>query len=198
MDAFGDDGNFELGELGAEHKVKLENRLRILQEGNIRRISGTAKAKAKFEKYHSKSEVLEYPAAADSTLQSGKRRHSEIEDKKPLIEEICEETSEKPQKKKRKTENGFEVPQDEKVEGEDDKKKKKKKRKKDVDEGEAEAEVKVEEPEQEETPKKKKKKKRDVEEDHTEVLEEVEGGGEEAPKKKKKKKKIKQEPEEES
>lgn len=48
VDALGEDGSFNLG---AEHKVKLEARLRILEEGNIRRISGTGKAKAKFAKY---------------------------------------------------------------------------------------------------------------------------------------------------
>lgn len=49
VDALGEDGTFNLG---VEHKVKLEARLRILEEGNIRRISGTGKAKAKFAKYH--------------------------------------------------------------------------------------------------------------------------------------------------
>lgn len=51
VDALGEDGSFDLG---TEHKVKLEARLRMLEEGNIRRISGTGKAKAKFEKYHGK------------------------------------------------------------------------------------------------------------------------------------------------
>lgn len=51
VDAFGEDVTFELG---AAHKVKLEARLRLLEEGNLRRVSGTGKAKAKFEKYHSK------------------------------------------------------------------------------------------------------------------------------------------------
>lgn len=130
VDALGEESSFELG---AEHKVKLESRLRILEEGNIRRISGTAKAKAKFEKFHAKSEVLEYPAAADSTLQSQKRRHSEIEEKKPLIEEIGEssETPEKPKKKKKKTEDDADVEikqevEEEAQEGEGKKKKKKK------------------------------------------------------------------------
>lgn len=49
VDALGEDGSFELG---AEHKAKVEARLRLLEEGNLRRISGTGKAKAKFEKYH--------------------------------------------------------------------------------------------------------------------------------------------------
>lgn len=81
VDALGEDGNFDLG---AEHKTKLEARLRILEEGNLRRISGTGKAKAKFEKYHTKSEYMQYPIAADTTLPSGKRKHSEIEDKKTI------------------------------------------------------------------------------------------------------------------
>lgn len=51
VDALGEDGSFTLG---ADHKVKLENRLRLLEEGNLRRISGTGKAKVKFEKYHHK------------------------------------------------------------------------------------------------------------------------------------------------
>lgn len=102
VDALGEDGNFDLG---AEHKTKLEARLRILEEGNLRRISGTGKAKAKFEKYHTKSEYMQYPIAADTTLPSGKRRHSEIEDKKPLIEEITKPDEEIPKKKKKKEAN---------------------------------------------------------------------------------------------
>lgn len=51
LDAFGEDVQFELG---AEHKVKLEARLRLLEEGNMKRLSGTGKAKAKLEKYHVK------------------------------------------------------------------------------------------------------------------------------------------------
>ncbi|KZC12356.1 PREDICTED: nucleolar protein 58 [Dufourea novaeangliae] len=109
VDALGEDSNFDLG---AEHKVKLEARLRILEEGNLRRISGTGKAKAKFEKYQSKSEYLQYPASADTTLPSIKRRHSEIEDKKPLsedkkplIEEIMTKQDEEVPKKKKKRQN---------------------------------------------------------------------------------------------
>lgn len=51
VDALGEDTNLDLG---AEHKATLEARLRILEDGNLKRISGTAKAKAKFEKYQSK------------------------------------------------------------------------------------------------------------------------------------------------
>jgi len=104
LDAMGEDNTFDLG---AEHKVKLEARLRLLEEGNLRRLSGTGKAKARFEKYHGKSEIHQYPTAADSTLPT-KRKHSESEDKKPLIEELSPETSHK--SKKMKKEAGFETP----------------------------------------------------------------------------------------
>ncbi|KAL6255267.1 hypothetical protein P5V15_013604 [Pogonomyrmex californicus] len=76
VDALGDTTSFELG---AEHKARLEARLRLLETGNMRRISGTAKAKAKFEKYHSKNEYMQYSTSVDSTLPT---------EKKPLIEEI--------------------------------------------------------------------------------------------------------------
>ncbi|KAJ8687593.1 hypothetical protein QAD02_023387 [Eretmocerus hayati] len=160
LDALGEDASFELG---AEHKVKLESRLRILEEGNIRRLSGTAKAKAKFEKFHAKSEVLEYPAAADSTLPSGvKRKYSESMDKKPLIEEIDTtiESPEKPKKKKKKSESGEikvevknepEEPQEEmeaEVVDETIKKKKKKKKKIKQEQDEPEEIVDEEQPEE--------------------------------------------------
>nr|XP_033324527.1 nucleolar protein 58 [Megalopta genalis]XP_033324528.1 nucleolar protein 58 [Megalopta genalis]XP_033324529.1 nucleolar protein 58 [Megalopta genalis] len=99
VDALGEDTNFDLG---AQHKAKLEVRMKILEEGNLRRISGTGKAKAKFEKYQTKSEYLQYPASADTTLPSNKRRHSEIEDKRPLIEEVVKREEEIPKKKKKK------------------------------------------------------------------------------------------------
>ena len=51
VDALGEDCSLDLG---AEHKVKVEARIRLLEEGNLRRISGTGKTKAKFEKYHGK------------------------------------------------------------------------------------------------------------------------------------------------
>lgn len=85
-------------DLGIEHRKLLEIRLKHLEEGNIRRISGTAKAKAKFEKYHGKNEYMQYSASVDSTLPS----------KRPLIEEIdtkesdTKESEEVPKKKKKK------------------------------------------------------------------------------------------------
>lgn len=50
-DAFGDNITMDLG---VAHKVKLEARLRLLEDGNLRKLSGTGKAKAKFEKYQAK------------------------------------------------------------------------------------------------------------------------------------------------
>ncbi|XP_023247357.1 nucleolar protein 58 [Copidosoma floridanum] len=172
VDALGEDGSFELG---AEHKVKLESRLRILEEGNIRKITGTARAKAKFEKFHTKSEILEYPAAADSTLPRGvKRRHSETEEQKPLKQE---------------------EPVEAEVEDTSHTKKKKKKKNKDEEAIVEPVEVKQEVEEAEVTQKKKKKK---AKKDQEEVQEAVETQDEplavdsEAPQKKKKKKKNKQ------
>lgn len=70
-----------------------------MEEGNVRRISGTGKAKAKFEKYHGISEIKQYPDAADSTLPVVKRKRSESEDVK---EEIKEEDPATPGSSKKK------------------------------------------------------------------------------------------------
>ena len=140
VDALGEEVNFDLG---AEHKAKLEARLRILEEGNLRRISGSGKAKAKFEKYHVKSEILQYPVAADSTLPTVKRRHSETEEKKPLIEEL---KSEEVLKKKKKEKVEVEDTEQEEVSA-----KKKKKKIKQEPEEETCVSLKIEEPEQEST-----------------------------------------------
>merc|ERR1712165_331540 len=75
VDALGEDGNTEIG---IEHRAKLESRLRVLEEGGNRRISGTGKAQAKWEKYENKSEVKTYDPSADSTLPSvPKKRKNE-------------------------------------------------------------------------------------------------------------------------
>lgn len=66
VDVFGEDNTFELG---MAHKVKLEARLRMLEEGNLRRLSGTGKAKAKFEKYHNKRYVGSEITCLESLLQ---------------------------------------------------------------------------------------------------------------------------------
>jgi len=51
VDALGDDPSLSLG---IEHKATLERKLRAMEDGSSRRISGTARAKAKFEKYQVK------------------------------------------------------------------------------------------------------------------------------------------------
>lgn len=103
VDAFGEEATFELG---AAHKVKLESRLRLLEEGNLRKLSGTGKAKAKFEKYQAKSEVFTYQPEADNTLNVKKRKHSEAEPETPVTQEPAEAEADvslvKSEKKKKK------------------------------------------------------------------------------------------------
>lgn len=160
VDAFGDEVTFDLG---TEHKVKLEQRLRMLEEGNLRKLSGTGKVKSQFEKYHAKSEIKTYQATDDSTIHSEtkKRKHSEVDTPKKLIEEIKDEEevvvkSEKKKKKKKDSiSEDYQVAKKVKTEDEEDadastseKKKKKKKVKEEVEEEEIE------------TPKSDKKKKK--------------------------------------
>ncbi|TMW45548.1 hypothetical protein DOY81_009374 [Sarcophaga bullata] len=116
VDAFGEEATFELG---AAHKVKLEARLRLLEEGNLRKLSGTGKAKAKFEKYQAKSEVFTYQPEADSTLSVKKRKHSEstadvstpakkerVEDEEEQeVEETTADLKSEKKKKKKKNKN---------------------------------------------------------------------------------------------
>lgn len=186
VDAFGEDVSMELG---TEHRAKLEMRLRLLEEGNMSRLSGTGKAKAKLEKYHAKSEVKVFKSGEDSTLPIGKKRKLSEGAK---IEEIEPEVKEEPS--------------DEPSAGESSKKKKKNKQK-DLDASTAEvahASKKIK-TEDEETPpeegaesqsekKKKKKKKRESQVAQPEEDEE-EPAVTETPtsQKKKKKKKVKEE-----
>uniref|UniRef100_A0A8D0E5V6 Nucleolar protein 58 n=1 Tax=Salvator merianae TaxID=96440 RepID=A0A8D0E5V6_SALMN len=165
-------GESTSAELGAENRLKVETRLRHLEEKGIRRISGTGKAMARADKYQHKSEVKTYDPSGESTLPlvPGKRKHESDEDadvprkaKKAKIVEIkVEEDSEEQQ-------------QEEQEEQEPVKKKKKKAKKGKVQEAE-EIVIEKEEEEEEEPP-------------STSVA--VEG----SEKKKKKKKKIKEEPE---
>lgn len=148
-------------ELGIEHRAKLEYRLKQLEEGGIRRISGSGKSKASFEKYEHKSQLHQYKAAADSTLPvtSAKRKFTEEEVKDEEEEEEDESPpifSEKSKKKKIKKEEPEEV---EEAEVPEVKKSKKKKRKLEAEE-EEEAVVEPEEDVEEQLPKKEKKKKK--------------------------------------
>ncbi|XP_044755099.1 nucleolar protein 58 [Coccinella septempunctata] len=181
VDALGEDG---IVDLGAEHKAKLEYRLRILEEGNIRRISGTGKAQAKFEKYHGVSQVVQYQSAADSTLPSSSKR--KFSDAFNTTQEDDEDI--KPDMVKKEPTN-----LDQQVE--ETPKQKKKKRKENLEEMQAEEspkkkvkQEKVEESNEnqtDETPKEKKKKKKKQETDVETQPEEPETTGESKKKKKK-------------
>lgn len=143
VDAFGEDVTMELG---TEHRAKLEMRLRLLEEGNLSRLSGTGKAKAKLEKYHSKSEVRSFKVAEDSTLPIGKKR------KLTETADNDEESEETPKIK--------EEPSDESAAQEGSSKKTKKKKHKERQESESEQQVsKKIKTEDEETMSAKKKKR---------------------------------------
>jgi len=142
VDALGEDVT---SEIGISTRAKLEGRLRQLEEGNIRKLSGSGKGKPKTEKYESKSEVKSYNASADSTIateeKSKKRKIEEVE------ETVTETTAEDTPAKKIKKE------------------KKKKKEKVKTEEEEAETPSAVETPDTSEKKKKKKKKKQKTEDD---------------------------------
>jgi len=157
VDAFSEDTTSSI-EIGMEQRLKVEARINQLEGGNRYRVSGTGKEAAKFDKYESKGEVLQYKTAADNTIAAPKKRK--------LIEEISDEaqdksvkeedsTEEPKKKKKKKKEKDNEVQQEENVNGGEDTEKTKKKKKKDkITNGEvpdASADVAA-------VPKKKKKK----------------------------------------
>lgn len=165
LDAFGEDSTFDLG---TEHRARLETRLRILEEGNMKKISGTGKMKAKFEKHHTTSEVKLYPTEEDNQIPIVMSKKRKLDTSKPLIEEIKSEPIE-----------------DEGEATTSSPPKKKKKKNKTLDDSEmADAEIK-DEPEEE--PSKKKKKKKDKGQDVSIVADEV-VADEDTPAKKKKKK----------
>lgn len=110
VDALGEDGNTDIG---LEHRAKLEARLRVIEEGGARRVSGTGKGQAAWEKYENKSEIKTYDPSADSTLPSvpKKRKNEDGDDEefkpKKIKVEVKEEPSsdgeaETPKKKKKK------------------------------------------------------------------------------------------------
>lgn len=169
LDAFGEDSTFDLG---TEHRARLETRLRILEEGNMKQLSGTGKVKAKFEKHHVKSEVKLYPTEEDNQIPITMSKKRKLDTSKPLIEEIKSEPAEE------EGETSTSPP----------KKKKKKDKSKTLDESEvADESMALDETLTEETPKKKKKKNKGGDEsavaDESLVVEEVK-----SEKKKKKKK----------
>merc|ERR1711944_236686 len=100
VDALGEETNTDLG---IEHRAKVESRIRQLEGGEVTKISATAKQSAKFDKYESKSEVLESKAAADVTL----KRKADVDEEKPdvkriKVDDVEVEGSKKKKKKKYK------------------------------------------------------------------------------------------------
>jgi len=124
VDALGEETNTDLG---IEHRAKVESRIRQLEGGEITKISATAKQSAKFDKYESKSEVLEYKAAADVTL---KRKAEDDDEEKPDVKKIKVEDVEaegsKKKKKKKDKQKEEEVEAEVAVAASPEKKKKKK------------------------------------------------------------------------
>ncbi|XP_021706703.1 nucleolar protein 58 isoform X1 [Aedes aegypti] len=179
VDAFGEDVTMELG---TEHRAKLEMRLRMLEEGNLSRLSGTGKAKAKLEKYHSKSEVKVFKAGEDSTLPIGKKRkltEADEDEEKVEIPKIKEEPSDESagqdgsskKKKKKKQKEMVDEQIIKKIKTEDDeptseKKKKKKRVSESATAEEMESSLVVEEQTTITTPKSEKKKKKKVKEEN--------------------------------
>ena len=88
VDALGDETNTDLG---IEHRAKVESRIRQLEGGVATKISGTAKEGAKFDKYESKSEVVEYKTAADVTIPKKRSVDESDDDEKPATKKIKEE-----------------------------------------------------------------------------------------------------------
>lgn len=180
VDALGEDVT---NELGIEHRARLEQRLKVLEEGGARRISGAGKQRTKFDKYENKSSFVQYKPGSDSTMAAGsanKKRQfpqdDEVEDSTPAKKaetveqeeeaedaggiDIFSKKSKKDKKSPKVVKSEPEVEAEEEVEQPSTEKKKKKKKQsmaaeEDLPEPEAEAAQEVEE----DQPKKKKKKK---------------------------------------
>jgi nucleolar protein 58 len=70
VDALGEDSTVALG---TEHRAYLEQRLKFLEEGGQRRISAGQRKSFKPEKYENKSEIRQYPVAADVVIKKVKK-----------------------------------------------------------------------------------------------------------------------------
>merc|ERR1712168_574399 len=98
-DALGEESSTELG---ITHRAKIETRLRLLEEGNFRKISGSGKQLAKWDKYQNKSEVKTYDISKDSTIPSlpVKRKIEEVDsDDLPESKKVKNEPIELSEKK---------------------------------------------------------------------------------------------------
>merc|ERR1711997_492683 len=126
VDALGEETNTDLG---IEHRAKVESRIRQLEGGEITKISATAKQSAKFDEYESKSEVLEYKAAADVTIK--RKTEDDDEEEKPKAKKIkVEEVEVKSEKKKKKKDKAADVTAEEVMDTSENKTEEKKKKKK--------------------------------------------------------------------
>jgi len=160
VDALGEETNTDLG---IEHRAKVESRIRQLEGGEVTKISATAKQSAKFDKYESKSEVLEYKAAADVTL---KRKADEDEEEKPDVKRIkvddveAEGSKKKKKKKDKQKEEEAEAPAEEVTEVASPEKKKKKKKDKTAEVADSTLDTSAMDTSVAESGEKKKKKKK--------------------------------------
>jgi len=170
VDALGEETNTTLG---VEHRAKLEKTLRFLEEGGMRKISGTAKSQAKFEKYENKSDVKTYQPAADSTIpvkseeeeEEGKK---EKKKKKRKIEEVEGSETAQEGKKVKTEESGMADSEGQATDGDGEKKKKKKKKKAEEESSTPAATAAAAKTDDEDAAppsEKKKKKKKKVEDD---------------------------------
>jgi len=165
VDALGEETNTTLG---VEHRAKLEKTLRFLEEGGMRKISGTAKSQAKFEKYESKSDVKTYQPAADSTIpvKSEGEEEEKKKKKKRKIEEVEGSDAGGEGKKVKTEESGMADSEGPTTDGGEEKKKKKKKKVKEESSEPAAAapSAKTDDEDTGPPPEKKKKKKKKTEE----------------------------------
>merc|ERR1712106_1164420 len=164
VDALGDETNTDLG---IEHRAKVESRIRQLEGGVATKISGTAKQGAEFDKYETKSEVVEYKAAADVTIPKKRSVDESDDDEKPATKKIKVEEVEggekKKKKKKEKKEEEMEIEAEPVAEVKSEKKKKKDKEA--VEEADTTAGSTIDTSVVEEGCEKKKKKKKKKEAD---------------------------------
>ncbi|KAL8576912.1 hypothetical protein ACOMHN_067362, partial [Nucella lapillus] len=117
VDALGDEHTTEK-EMGLKQRVKLEMRIRQLENKTVHRLSGRGKEATTPSRYENVSEVRTYNSAADSTLPSVEKK------KRKRAEEANSEESPRPKKVKKEPVADEETSSS----GESEKKKKKKKK----------------------------------------------------------------------
>ncbi|KAI2804781.1 hypothetical protein RDWZM_008077 [Blomia tropicalis] len=110
VDALGEDSTHELG---VQNRAKLESRLKNLEEGGVKQISGMGKQMSKMGKFENKSKIITYKDAADTTATFTNKRKTfddskevkeEPEDIKPEHIETPEHSAKKKKNKKDKKE----------------------------------------------------------------------------------------------